>query len=69
MRVAIVFAMLAVAAVASANPIAFDLYVDFDPPNWVHSIYTAPYSTVNAYIVIGPRRHVGAGCVRGVVRR
>ncbi len=51
MRTATVFVMALVAAVASANPIALDLYVDFDPPNFAPSVYPTPYTTVNAYIV------------------
>jgi hypothetical protein len=46
-----VFAALMVAVTVSANPIAIELYVDFDPPNGAMSIYPPPYSSVNAYIV------------------
>ena len=51
MRTAIAVDVLLVAAGAYANPIAIDMYVDFDPPNGVFSVYPAPYTTVNAYIV------------------
>ena len=52
MRVAMIFAILLIAAAAIANPIAVEMYVDFEPPNYVHSIYPAPYTTVNAYITM-----------------
>lgn len=52
MRIAITCAVLLVAIAAAANPIAIEMFVDFDPPNWVHSIYPAQYTTVNAYIVM-----------------
>ena len=43
---------LTLAATAAANPVAFDeLYIDFDPPNRLHSITPAPYTTVDAYVV------------------
>ena len=51
MRVATAFAVLLVAVTVSANPIAIELYVDFDPPNGAISIYPPPYSSVNAYVV------------------
>jgi hypothetical protein len=51
MRVAMVFAVLVAAVAASANPIALDMYVDFDPPNGAMSVYPAPYSSVYAYVV------------------
>jgi len=51
MRIATTFAVLVVAVAASANPIAFDMYVDFDPPNGAMSVYPPPYTSVNAYIV------------------
>lgn len=51
--VAIAVSVLVLAAATSfANPIAIDLYVDFDPPNYVHSTYPAQYTTVNAYIAM-----------------
>ena len=52
MRVAMAFAVLLAATAAFANPIAFDMYIDFDPPNHVHSVYPAPYTTVNAHVVL-----------------
>lgn len=50
MRVATAFVVLLLAGAALANPIAIEMFVDFDPPNWVHSTYPPPYTTVNAYI-------------------
>jgi hypothetical protein len=46
-----VFAVLLFAAAAAANPIAIEMYVDFDPPNVVHRVDPPAYSTLNAYIV------------------
>jgi hypothetical protein len=41
------------AASAFANPISAEwMYIDFDPPNRVHSTYPAPYSVVEAYLVL-----------------
>ena len=51
MRVAMAFAVVMVAAAAIANPIAVEMYVDFDPPNYVPSVYPIPYSMVDAFIV------------------
>jgi len=51
MRFAISVVVLMVAVAATANPIAEELYIDFDPPNHVQTIYPAPYTTFNAYIV------------------
>jgi len=51
MRLAIALAVLLVATAAMANPIAIELYVDFDPPNFVPSVYPDPYTTVDAYVV------------------
>jgi len=42
---------LTLVATAAANPIAVELYIDFDPPNHVESIYPGPYVTVFAYVV------------------
>ena len=42
---------LTLVAAAAANPIAVDLFVDFYPPNGVMSVYPAPYTTFNAYVV------------------
>ena len=51
MRIATTFAVLLVAVAVSANPIAFDMYVDFDPPNGAMSAYPTPYTSVYAHIV------------------
>ena len=53
MRTALAVLMfgLTLIATAAANPIAVELYVDFDPPNHVESIYPVPYETVFAYVV------------------
>ena len=42
---------LTLATTAAANPIAVELYVDFDPPNGIMSTYVAPYTTVAAYVM------------------
>jgi hypothetical protein len=34
-----------------ANPVAVELYIDFDPLNFVPSIYPPPYTAVDAYVV------------------
>jgi hypothetical protein len=34
-----------------ANPLPLEMVIDFDPPGYVHSVYPAPYTTVNAYVV------------------
>jgi hypothetical protein len=50
MRTVIVFAALLLAISAAANPIAIELYVDFDPPNAISYIDPAPYTMLNAYV-------------------
>ena len=43
---------LTLATTAAANPVSSDeLYIDFDPPNRLHSITPTPYTTVDAYVV------------------
>jgi hypothetical protein len=42
---------LTLVATAAANPIGIDLFVDFEPPYAMTSIYPAPYTTVFAYVV------------------
>lgn len=38
---------------ASGNPIIGEqVYIDFDPPNVVHSIYPEPFEQVDAYVVV-----------------
>lgn len=44
-------------AQAGGNPGA-RIYIDFDPPNYVHSISPEPYSAVEAYICVD---NLGAG--------
>lgn len=50
---AVVIAALALltAATSFANPIAIDLFIDFEPPYAVMSTYPTPYTTVFAYVV------------------
>jgi len=45
--------VVALACVASAggNP-AVRAYIDFDPPNYVHEVHPAPYTTVDAYVCL-----------------
>jgi len=38
-------------ALAGGNP-GVRVYIDFDPPNYVHSVSPEPYSTVDAYICL-----------------
>jgi hypothetical protein len=52
MRIATVFGVLLVAVAAAANPVAEELYIDFDPPNHVDAIFPPPYTTVDAYVVM-----------------
>ena len=49
--VAIVALVVLAAATSFANPIAIELYVDFDPPNGVVSVYPTPYTTVYAHVM------------------
>jgi hypothetical protein len=52
--IAIALLVLLVAGTAVANPVTANwLYIDFDPPNMVHEVYPATYSTVEAYLVFG----------------
>jgi len=51
MRNAIAVVVLLLAATAMANPIAIELYIDFDPPNFVPSTYPVPYEEFNAYVM------------------
>lgn len=51
--VAIAVLVLLCAGTAVANPIIGEwIYVDYDPSNFVHSTYPAPYSVVDAYIMM-----------------
>lgn len=43
--------LLASSAHAGGNP-GVRIYIDFDPPNYMHSISPQPYSTVEAYICL-----------------
>ncbi|MFH1688794.1 MAG: hypothetical protein ABIE42_00980 [Candidatus Eisenbacteria bacterium] len=50
---ALLVLLFAGAGAAYANPIVGEwMYVDFDPPDFVHSVYPDPYSTVDAYIML-----------------
>jgi len=53
-RIAIAVVLVAsCASMSAANPILTDwLYVDFEPPGYVHSVYPAPLTDVDAYIVL-----------------
>ena len=44
---------LIVVSTAAANPIAADIYIDFDPPNEVFFVYPTQYVAFDAYVVIG----------------
>ena len=44
--------LVAATAFAAGNP-QVKAYIDFDPPNRVHSYMPAPYETFNAYICFG----------------
>jgi hypothetical protein len=55
MRTAIAFLVLCVLGTGTvlANPIVGEqLYIDFDPPNLQYETYPAPFSTVDAYVVV-----------------
>ena len=43
--------VLTSSAHAGGNP-GVRIYIDFDPPNYMHSISPEPYSTVEAYICL-----------------
>ena len=45
-------AAIAVPALAGGNPNVV-AYIDFDPPNRIHAVDPAPYSTFNAYVCFG----------------
>ena len=49
--------LLAGVAYAGGNP-GVRIYIDFDPPNYMHSISPEPYSEVEAYICLD---NVGTG--------
>ena len=44
-------ALFASSARAGGNP-DIRIYIDFDPPNYVHEITAAPYTTVEAYVCL-----------------
>ncbi|MCK4510483.1 hypothetical protein KAW64_02040 [bacterium] len=50
---AVLVLCLITAAIAAANPIAADIYIDFDPPNEVFFVNTTQYVSFDAYVVIG----------------
>ena len=52
---------IAVPALAGGNPSVVG-YIDFDPPNRVHSVMPAPYTAVLAYICFGDLDMGLAGC-------
>ena len=50
--IAVVVLLFVGAGTAFANPIIGDwLYIDFDPPNYVHEVYPAIFETVDAYVM------------------
>ena len=50
--IAVLVLLFVGAGTAFANPIMADwLYIDFDPPNFVHDVYPATYSAVDAYVM------------------
>ncbi len=53
-NLAVVVLCLITAAIAAANPIAADIYIDFAPPNEVFTIDPVLYQSVNAFVVVGP---------------
>ena len=52
---------IAVPALAGGNPNVVG-YIDFDPPNRVHSVMPAPYTAVVAYVCFGDLDMGLAGC-------
>ena len=42
------------AAIAAANPIAAEIYIDFYPPNMAFTIDPVVYETFNAFVVVEP---------------
>jgi len=44
-------AVLAVGAHAGGNE-GVRIYIDFDPPNYVHEAYPVPYTLVDAYVCL-----------------
>jgi hypothetical protein len=45
---------LTLPGLAGANPVIGNwLYIDFDPPGYVHSVYPEPYTYVDAYVMFG----------------
>jgi hypothetical protein len=42
---------IASSALAGSNP-GVRIYIDFDPPNYVHELYPAQYTTVSAYVCL-----------------
>ena len=58
-----VLTVLSCAATAAANPIAADIGIDFDPPNYVIETYPSPYSIVNAYVVLYHAQGVGTNWI------
>lgn len=51
---AVVVLCLITAAIAAANPIAADIYIDFDPPSEMFTIDPTQYVSFDAYVVVGP---------------
>ena len=45
---AVLVLYLTTAAIAAANPIAADIYIDFDPPNEVFFVYPTQYVAFDA---------------------
>ena len=50
---AVLILCLTTAVIAAANPIAADIYIDFDPPNEVFFVNPIQYVAFDAYVVIG----------------
>ncbi len=50
--IAVLVLLFVGAGTAFANPIMGDwLYIDFDPPNYVHDVYPEIFTTVDAYVM------------------
>ena len=49
--VVVALVSLACSAHAGGNP-DVRIYIDFDPPNYVHEIEPAPYTTIDAYVCL-----------------
>lgn len=53
MRAVAIALVLLVAGTAGANPIIGEwMYIDFDPPNFVHRVDPAIYTAVDAYVML-----------------